>query len=192
MNESTNYYQLLTEKVDHQFEKVYVKHASSFACKVGCHSCCQPDLTVSLVESEAIKSFLQNNPDRMKVVKELASENPHENTRCSMLSRDGTCSIYEIRPLICRSHGAPVLVQLSETQEALDTCPLNFQEGLDVLDSGDWINLETLNTLLALINHRVADSLNESIRESSDALCEQDIFDASQRIPLTISHLLES
>ena len=66
------------------------------------------------------------------------------------------CSIYAVRPLICRSHGAPVLVQIDAERDGLDACPKNFKEGMDMLDAGDWIHLETLNTLLGLIDWRYA------------------------------------
>ena len=83
---------------------------------------------------------------------ELEEDNPHQGRRCSFLTASGQCLIYQVRPLICRSHGAPVLVPLEGEREALDACELNFLQGMSHLRQGDWIGVETLNTQLSLIN----------------------------------------
>ena len=149
-------YDNLRDKVDAQFGHIFDKHQSEMACTQGCHDCCAPNLSVTQVEAEMIKGFLKARPFRVENIKKLIESNPHHSTRCEFLKADGLCSIYEVRPLICRSHGAPVLVQIDAKRDGLDACPKNFKEGMDMLDVGDWIHLETLNTLLGLIDWRYA------------------------------------
>lgn len=59
--------------------------------------------------------------------------------------------IYEVRPIVCRSHGVPLKID----QTTRDVCPLNFTE-MQLADIGDhyFINLETLNTILVLLNQQ--------------------------------------
>ena len=99
----------------------------------------------------------------------------------SFLAADGLCSIYEVRPLICRSHGAPILIQIDAKERAWTPAPKNFKKGMSMLDVGDWIHLETLNTLLGLIDWRNA--LDHG-REKPDP--------ESDRISLSLAALLNS
>ena len=146
----------LRKKVDEQFDKIFNKYRSQMSCTEGCHDCCVPDLSVTQVEAEMIKAFLKSNPLLIDQLKQLLQTNPYQGTRCALLNEQGQCSIYEVRPLICRSHGAPVLVQIDDTHEGIDACPKNFSSGLSVLEAGDWIHLDTLNTLIALVDWRNA------------------------------------
>lgn len=174
-------YDNLRDKVDAQFEQIFNKHQREMECDKGCHDCCAPDLSVTQVEAEMIKSFLIARPDRIENINKLIQSNPHKNTRCEFLAADGLCSIYEVRPLICRSHGAPILVQIDAKREGLDACPKNFKKGMSMLDVGDWIHLETLNTLLGLIDWRNAlDHGREKPNPETD------------RISLSLSALLNS
>ena len=149
-------YLVLRDKVDAQFEKLFSKHRTHMNCELGCHQCCVPDLTVTRLEADMIRSYLKAYPERVERLKEIQKQRPHRGQRCEMLNADGQCVIYEARPLVCRSHGVPLLVQIDEKREGLDACPLNFSEGMSMLDVGDWIHLETLHTMLALIDWRYA------------------------------------
>ena len=146
----------LREKVDAEFDRLSNKHQREVSCDVGCHDCCAPSLSVTRVEADQIKAFLHGRPELIERLQSLALENPYKGTRCSLLNADGHCLIYEVRPIVCRSHGVPVLVQIDEKHEGLDACPKNFTHGLDMLDVGDWINVDTLNTMTALIDWRYA------------------------------------
>ncbi len=57
---------------------------------------------------------------------QLASRGTEDETACPFL-KDHECTIYEHRPLICRTHGLPLLYVNSETEEwELSACELNF------------------------------------------------------------------
>ena len=152
----TNYLQL-QKKVDVQFQHLFKKHQKNMLCHQGCHGCCLPNLTVSRIEADAIHHYLIQNGESLKTILELESQNPHQNTRCSFLDESGDCSIYDARPLVCRSHGVPHMIQIGRKQEGLDACELNFKDGFETLDVGDWIHLETLNFLLGLINQSLGE-----------------------------------
>ncbi len=69
--------------------------------------------------------------------------------RCPLL-RDERCLLYEARPIICRTHGLPI-VYTQEGAQISDCCPLNLT-GTTSLSGSDVVNLDTLNTLLTAIN----------------------------------------
>lgn len=139
------HYQTLRDRVSEKFSQIEANHRSSFVCKNGCHSCCKPDLTVSPIEAQAIGSFLAD--------KTLTFE-PYGKSRCSFLTKQGACAIYEARPLVCRSHGAPLQYFEQDTKSHFrDVCPLNFTDkDLTSIAAEDVMNLDTLNMLLATLN----------------------------------------
>ena len=147
----TNYHQL-QKKVDAQFQHLFQKHRQSMSCASGCHMCCLPNLTISRIEADAIHHYLMGDEILRNSVLELEQQNPHQSTRCTFLDVKGQCTIYDARPLVCRSHGIPHMIQINRKKEGLDACELNFKDGFERLDLGDWIHLETLNFLLGLIN----------------------------------------
>lgn len=64
---------------------------------------------------------------------------PAARKRCAFLGVDGACTVYDHRPVICRTHGLPLSYRVTEygpdgapnfraTSERADTwCDLNFQ-----------------------------------------------------------------
>lgn len=60
--------------------------------------------------------------------------------------------MYERRPVICRTHGLPLIIT-EEGEEGRDCCPKNFVgRGLDDLPRGDLLDLVHLNTMLVAVN----------------------------------------
>lgn len=68
---------------------------------------------------------------------------------CPLLDA-GLCLLYPVRPIICRTHGLPVLVR-SEQGTAVDCCPLNFTSGRKP-DSKHILDIEQVNTTLVTVN----------------------------------------
>ncbi len=160
-NPYTNYTQLL-EKVDEMFRRVQSRHQDKFSCRKGCHGCCAAGLTVSNVEVRWIERWLSDNPSRLQKILdgEKMLRHPHF---CELLDEEGQCSIYEVRPLICRSHGMPISwkdEEASADPESRDVCPLNFT-GVDLnsLDQSDVISIDHVNVLLSLINRAFDEKL---------------------------------
>ena len=146
-------YVRLLEKASAKFDAIRARRPSDFACGRGCSACCAPDLTVFPVEIENIKEHLAKNPEAAARARAVEKQNPHRGRRCMFLDEAGSCTIYEARPLICRTHGAPLVFRQDETM-MIDACPLNFKGGLEDVEASDTINLDLLNSLLALVNQR--------------------------------------
>ncbi|RYZ95081.1 MAG: YkgJ family cysteine cluster protein [Proteobacteria bacterium] len=146
----------LQARVDEKFAEIHARYPAAFRCREGCHSCCKPNLTVNRLEAASIALFLRDRPELIASLRELAAANPFRAKRCSFLNAAGACGIYEARPLVCRSHGAPIQFKEGGGEDAMrlrDVCGLNFT-GLDIgaLPADAVFNLDTLNTLLALLS----------------------------------------
>jgi len=103
----------------------FMRHSS---CKKGCHACCYNIIPIHAIEAEMIRSFVKKNFNRKRMSDVLAKID--ENARhypdpfvigldysmevfgryyenqilCPFLSREGSCTVYEVRPLIARTH----------------------------------------------------------------------------------------
>jgi Fe-S-cluster containining protein len=170
-----NYAQLLT-KVDEFFRSIHARHSEKFSCARGCYGCCRQGLSVAKVEADFIKRWLQDHPDQRAKIKDI-SKMKNDPEFCRFLDAEGACSIYEARPIICRTHGAPVSwveenASGGVNSESRDVCPLNFQgENLEELNGQDVLSLDKLNALLSVITRNYSQS-NEVIRESLKSIAE--------------------
>ena len=131
----------LRHKVDDHARRVETEHASQFACRRGCDGCCQTERSVSAVERAGVAEGLAALEPSVRERLEPDAE------RCSMLL-DGACAIYQHRPLICRSHGLPLVME-----GQLDVCPLNF-EALDIaeLPLDQVLNVGSVTAVLVAVN----------------------------------------
>ncbi len=85
------------------------------ACSKGCSWCCSHKVGVTLPELLAIVEYLEASPARREAVGVKAaalsqnpaifsdSEKPRARLACALLEADGSCGVYEVRPLPCRS-----------------------------------------------------------------------------------------
>src|SRR3954469_7899482 len=95
-------YRDLRERVDRRSGLLVDLHCKHLACRPGCHDCCT-DFTVSAVEYHAIL-------DDLRAAGVAAQHLPPEEpgAACAFLN-GGLCLLYRFRPLICRTHGLPVV-----------------------------------------------------------------------------------
>lgn len=152
-------YRALLAKVDAKHAEISGRVGERMRCGRGCHGCCAPGLSVSSVERAHLAAHVAASPGLKAELEALDAEDPHAGARCSFLRANGDCAVYEARPIICRSHGLPLEVREPKAAPRRDVCPLNFAgEDLTALAGDDVLNLQLLDTLLALIDgkHREA------------------------------------
>lgn len=132
----------LRAKVDHHSDAVLSALPEHFACKLGCTGCCQTERTVSDVEWGALEQAVAELAPET-----LAALQTQETDACPLLL-DGGCAVYDERPLICRSHGLPIVMD-----GARDVCPLNFEgQDLDALPDAQVLSVDTLTAILVAVN----------------------------------------
>ena len=115
----------LREVIDALSKKLSDEHQQHLNCREGCDQCCL-NLRLFPVEFHAILSEL--TPDRIPSINIITGEDDP----CTFLN-DHSCSIYPSRPIICRTHGLPLLFTNDEgTDLELALCELNFTDAEDV------------------------------------------------------------
>ena len=80
--------------------------------------------------------------------------------RCAALEDDGRCLVYDARPIVCRSHGAPVRLYGEADGRRFPmvvACPLNFPAGPEKADADCILDQETLSATLIAVDHADAD-----------------------------------
>lgn len=168
-NEAFLHYKKLLIDIEILTESLHKRFSKQITCHLGCTSCCYQQLSLSLVEadfiSKAVKELPLETQKKIFFAAKAIKSQTNATEACPML--DGpACTIYEFRPVICRTHGFPITFKDDESEEILlDVCPLNFsQEGDSVeLNLIDTIDIDRLNLRLAAINYAYCrDSLEES------------------------------
>lgn len=132
------YTQLIT-KIDEFEKKLFAAYSPHIRCARGCSACCILE-SVFPVEAWNIYTTLDNDEGR-----ESIRSSGGESGRCVFLD-GGLCSIYRCRPVICRTHGYPILAE-----GRVDFCPENFRE-IKNIDSGYILDIEALNRALVSVN----------------------------------------
>jgi len=121
-------------------------HVNSLECKKGCCTCCV-NLSVYPVEFHALKQIAENK-------NELKNISWDDNESCGFL-KNNKCQMYEIRPIICMTHGLPILFLEEESNKYnVSHCELNFIDETTKFNENNTIPLDQINEKLYLINKR--------------------------------------
>ena len=141
-------YLALVERVDELCERTAKRFGAELSCRAGCDACCR-HLSVFAVEAQALREALAllDGNDAEFIRQRCATAGT--DSPCPLL-HEGLCLLYRARPIICRTHGLPLLID-RDGEKGVDFCPENFQ-GLDSIPGSDVIDLERLNGTLAAIN----------------------------------------
>ena len=140
-------YHELTVKVDGFFARVSERHGRDMQCDSGCSDCCSVRLTVTAVEGDAICDLVAGwSSDRRATLAANATSAAPD--RCAALDPGGRCLIYAARPIVCRSHGAPIRMTAGSLP-VVQACHRNFTRGGPAAADPDCILDQT--TLSALV-----------------------------------------
>lgn len=107
-----NYFQQSSTIINY-FEEANKIAPPTVACKRGCSYCCQVHVAVTAPEvltiAEHIKT-LPNYPEIREHIRQTAAkikgkdetQRKNEKIPCALLATDGSCSVYPLRPFVCR------------------------------------------------------------------------------------------
>ena len=141
LNNHLSEYKFLRNEIDNSCSVLEKMHKDNLACSPGCTSCCM-NFNVFPVEYFSIKEEIS----KMKVI---INKNPSEGG-CIFLV-DNLCSIYRSRPIICRTHGLPLLSMGEEGWE-LSHCELNFVHNQPGFNEANTFPADRYNSKLFLLN----------------------------------------
>jgi Fe-S-cluster containining protein len=109
---------LMFEDIVTLSEKTYEKEGNNIACEKGCTACCKLDVEVSepeiiyiytymsnILEKEQLDAFFNQIEDTVSIIKDIDDIDEYAKLQipCVFL-HNGACSIYEVRPFICREY----------------------------------------------------------------------------------------
>lgn len=141
-------YKQLTARVDALCNAIAEALGEQITCSAGCSSCCTA-ITVFPVEAAAMRETLESLPaSQAEEIRRRIAEHA-DDERCPLLSHH-RCLLYDARPIICRTHGLPI-VYTSDGVRNSDCCPLNLTEAASV-SGARVVDLDKLNTLLVAVN----------------------------------------
>ncbi|HEY4181947.1 MAG TPA: YkgJ family cysteine cluster protein [Kofleriaceae bacterium] len=148
----------LQAKVDAFFDRAAARHGDDMQCHTGCSDCCHVRLSVTTVEAHAIWEHLQGlSATQREVIATAATqelERSGEDVRCTALGPDGRCRIYAVRPIVCRSHGAPIRMRTNSLPVIdVQSCFRNFTHS--VPDPDCVLDQETLSAMTLVVDREV-------------------------------------
>ena len=156
---SLELYRQLIEGVDDLTSQLNERYQSHLQCGAGCSGCCQHHLSVFAVEAAGLTEAIAALPEaqqtriRQQAIDVKEREAKGEPVACPLLV-DNLCSVYESRPLICRTQGLPLLYEADDGAQEIDFCPLNFASDAAIAELQDehLVPLDLLNLKLAMAN----------------------------------------
>ena len=152
-------YQQLIANVDDLTAQLNERYQAHLQCGAGCSGCCHHHLSVFAVEAAVLTEAIQALPaatrERLQQQANDVKERDAHGARvaCPLLV-DNLCSVYEARPLICRTQGLPLLYEADDGAQEIDFCPLNFDSDEAIAELADdyLVPLDLLNLKLAMAN----------------------------------------
>lgn len=144
--------------VDERIVELEKIHSKNIVCAKKCSSCCI-DTTVLPIEFFSILSVL--------ITKNIKPDITKEN--CSLLKKS-LCQIYELRPLICRTHGLPLAYGEDEDPlaKSISFCELNFKSKIPDFNDKNILDMDELNIELVRLNEKFLKSYDGELPERMD------------------------
>lgn len=141
-------YRQLTERVDALCSSINKTLGDQITCSPGCSSCCT-SISIFPVEAAALREALNSLPMQQSkdILRHVSAHADDE--RCPLLLNN-LCSLYEARPVICRTHGLPI-VYTADGRRSSDCCPLNMTD-IESVSGSSVVDVDKLNTLLVAVN----------------------------------------
>jgi uncharacterized protein len=137
-------YKNLTTEIDRRIGDLIRQRYSAFLqCRPGCSDCC---IAFSVLPLEA--AILQ---EALLGEKKPATRQSLDN-RCLFLQENGLCTLYDQRPILCRTQGM-ALAYLDEDSQTIEVsaCPYNFSEAY-LFKEDDLLYMDDINDRLAALN----------------------------------------
>ncbi len=153
------HYRGLLAEVDRIALELAARYGAHLECKPGCTSCCRHDLTVFSIEAASVRAAFLDLPSEVRSLVVAQAEEVQarkalgQRHHCPLLVHD-CCSIYPMRPIICRTQGLPLLIKTEDGTDAVDFCPVNFSSpgAYGELDAHFLLPLDYINMKLAVAN----------------------------------------
>ena len=148
MDELLNNYRQLVARIDALCRGIVEVLGDQITCTEGCSACCTA-ITLFPVEAAALAAALDELPEgEAEAIRGRVAEHA-EGERCPLLHND-VCLLYGARPIICRTHGFPIIYGAGK-ERRIDYCPRNLSD-CESIPGSVIIDVDNLNSLLVAVN----------------------------------------
>ena len=156
-------YKSLVKEIEQHTDILETIHNKHMKCKNGCDMCCI-DFSIFPLEYH----YILNEIEKENAKPEL--EGKSKGDICAFL-KNHSCTIYEHRPIMCRTHGFPLIYANDDDEYELSACELNFTE----FDFEDFTMENTLpqdkyNSKLFLLNRKFIADFTEKKYSETDLI----------------------
>jgi Fe-S-cluster containining protein len=140
-------YDELCLRIETDTRPIRARHPDQVQCRKGCDGCCRVRLALFPVEFDRLQAAFQRLPRDIQDRLRAEARNQWDRGVCPLLL-DGACSLYEHRPVICRTHGFPLASSVRiKTQPRVSVCALNFT-GTSTFEDQDLIDVDAVGMML--------------------------------------------
>lgn len=138
-------YDLVIASIERKSRLLEVEHHDYMKCKKGCSMCCVQFRIFNVERAIIHRKLRMNGIDERLFVSHKYS--------CRFLV-DGKCAIYEYRPVMCRTHGFPLLYyNVDRTGLEFSSCELNFKDyDLRKITDKNSFPMEEVNEYIGKLN----------------------------------------
>ncbi len=148
-------YRAIRNKIDKHVSSLEKTHRKHLACKKGCDLCCM-DYSIFPVEFYSIQQELKNRENRVQI-------NQYADEKSCVFLVDHACAIYADRPVICRTHGLPLIFANEDGEFELSACELNFTNfDFEEFNMDNTFHQDKYNSMLFMLNREFVSSIPEN------------------------------
>lgn len=168
MKAQTEKYLKLRNKIDDLAGKLEKQHRSHMECRMGCDLCCM-NYSIFPVEFYSIAGQMTQTGKKLNL-------SPGKDSESCIFLQDHKCTIYEERPVICRTHGLPLLYVSENDEWELSACELNFTEfDTEDFNTENTFPQDRFNSELFLLNKKFIAEFKEQKYSEFDLIPIRDL-----------------
>ncbi len=134
-------------------------------CKVSCNDCCHTQVSITNEEADLLVHRIQNgisiDQKRLRIQMKAGNDSAaffkirFEDRKCIFLSEDGSCSVYDDRPSVCRTNAVLGDASQCSTRESLQPTRLVKTPKSDIAIYAFFEKAESAGTLPFMIGTRL-------------------------------------
>ena len=163
-------YNNLKNEIDIHSNKLEKEHTKQMQCKKGCDMCCM-DYSILPVEFHSILNDLKET----KLIPETLAE--AKDNECIFLINH-VCTIYNQRPIICRTHGLPLLFMNENNEWELSACDLNFTDfNFEEFTLDNTFTQDKYNSKLFMLNKKFISEVKDKEYDEFDLIPLKNIIE---------------
>lgn len=122
----------ITQQIQQEFDRNIELYGDKIQCRKGCSKCCSQIFHITKADGWIISEHLESLPEAERNQLKQKAKNYIQGLPCPALGEQGECTIYDVRPVICRRFGMPIYDYKNPGR--IYACELNFKDGDEIID----------------------------------------------------------